>query len=310
MELRQLRHFLAVVDCGGFSRAADHFGKSQQALSKSIQALEDALGVRLLERHPKFASLTIFGQMLIPYARRIDADSTAFRNQLAASQRAERGHVRLGAGPAAATLLVTEALLRLASERPDLHVFVEAGIYGTMAPKLLANELDVFVCIDNEDEVARELAKVVLLQDEYRVIASASHPLANATGVTATMLGEYSWILGTTLGEIERSWRAAFEHELIPPPQPVFATNSIEFSKYALQSSNYLTILPVQIIESELDAGTLCCIETNDFRWLRPIALHYRASVELRPATVVVIDCLQKAATKLQKLVRPSAATA
>jgi len=33
MELRQIRHFLAVVDAGSFSRAAQNLGKSQQALS-------------------------------------------------------------------------------------------------------------------------------------------------------------------------------------------------------------------------------------------------------------------------------------
>lgn len=53
MELRQLRHFLAVIDAGSFSRAAQTLGRSQQALSKSLQALEESLGVRLLDRNPR-----------------------------------------------------------------------------------------------------------------------------------------------------------------------------------------------------------------------------------------------------------------
>lgn len=303
MELRQLRHFLAVIDCGGFSRAAAHLGKSQQALSKSILTLEESLGVRLLDRHPKVASPTMFGQMLVPHARRIDAEATAFRNQLAASRKSDRGQVRLGASPAAATLLVTEALLRLAAEQPQLHVAVESGVYSTMLPKVLAGELDAFVCIDNGEPVPADLAKIVLLTDEYRVISAGTHPLAKRPGLTATDLAGYRWILGTTLGEIERAWRAAFENDAIPPPEPLFDTNSIEFSKYALLSSTFLTILPAQIIESELEAGVLCCLDTVDFRWVRPIVLHYRINAGLKPEAVIIVECLLKAAEKLRRLV-------
>ncbi len=306
MELRQLRNFLAVIDCGGFSRAAAHLGKSQQALSKSILALEESVGVRLLDRHPKVASPTIFGQMLIPRARQIDAEAMAFRNELAACRRSDRKQVRLGASPAAATLLVIEALLRLATEQPHLYVAVESGVYSTMLPRLLSRELDAFVCIDNGDPVPADLEKIVLMVDEYRVIAAGTHPLAKRTGLTATDLADYCWILGTTLCEIERAWRAAFEHDAIPSPEPLFDTNSIEFSKYALLSSTFLTILPTQIIESELEAGVLCCLDTVGFRWARPIALHYRINAGLNPEAMIIVDYLHKAAEKIRRLVPAS----
>lgn len=124
----------------------------------------------------------MFGQMLVPHARRIDAEATAFRNQLAASRKSDRGQVRLGASPAAATLLVTEALLRLAAEQPQLHVAVESGVYSTMLPKVLAGELDAFVCIDNGEPVPADLAKIVLLTDEYRVISAGTRRLRSVLG--------------------------------------------------------------------------------------------------------------------------------
>ena len=205
MELRQLRHFLAVVDHGSFSRAAQMLGKSQQALSKSVHALEQSLGVRLLDRNPRAATLTAFGQLLLPFARNIDLEATSFRDQLAAVRRAERGRVRLGASPASATQLVTEAVLRLAATPPELQIAVLSGIFQGMERELLAGDLDLFVCIDNEDDVAEGVTREVLLDDEYRIVCAITHPLAKAKSVTATQLARYGWILGRNLGEIEQA---------------------------------------------------------------------------------------------------------
>lgn len=159
MELRQLRHFLAVVDHGSFSRAAQMLGKSQQALSKSIHALEQSLGVRLLDRNPRASALTAFGQLLLPFARNIDLEAASFRERLAAVRRAERGRVRLGASPASATQLVTEAVLHLAATQPELQIAVLSGIFQGMERELLAGELDLFVCIDNDDDVTEGVAR-------------------------------------------------------------------------------------------------------------------------------------------------------
>mgnify|MGYP000209165721 CR=1 FL=1 len=52
MELRQLRHFVAVVDMGNLSRAAERVAISQPALTRSIKNLEELLGVELLDRKP------------------------------------------------------------------------------------------------------------------------------------------------------------------------------------------------------------------------------------------------------------------
>jgi len=305
MELRQLRHFLAVVDHGSFSRAAQMLGKSQQALSKSIHALEQSLGVRLLDRNPRASALTAFGQLLLPFARNIDLEATSFRERLAAVRRAERGRVRLGASPASATQLVTEAVLHLAATQPELQIAVLSGIFQGMERELLAGELDLFVCIDNDDDVTEGVAREVLLDDEYRVVCAITHPLTKAKAVTAMQLTQYGWILGRNLGEIEQAWRRAFEQAELPVPEPVVETTSIEFCKHALQAGNYLSVLPAQLIETELEQEILCQVDAPDFRWLRPIVLHYRRSGTLSPAVLAVIDSLHRAAGRYQR--RPPA---
>lgn len=71
MELRQLRHFVAVVECGNLSRASRKVHISQPALTRSIKALEDLLRARLLDRKPRGVVPTPTGDIFYQHAKLI-----------------------------------------------------------------------------------------------------------------------------------------------------------------------------------------------------------------------------------------------
>ena len=71
VELRQLRALVAVVDRGGFTRAAASLGTSQAAVSRSIAGLEAVLGARVLRRTTREVSLTPAGARVLVHARRV-----------------------------------------------------------------------------------------------------------------------------------------------------------------------------------------------------------------------------------------------
>lgn len=70
-ELLDIRAFLAVVDLGGFHKAAEALNMSQPALSRRIQSLEAAIGAPLLERTTRHVAPTTVGRSLAPLARRL-----------------------------------------------------------------------------------------------------------------------------------------------------------------------------------------------------------------------------------------------
>ncbi|WP_338701594.1 LysR family transcriptional regulator [Streptomyces sp. Q6] len=82
MELRQLEHFLAVVDHGGLGRAAEHLYLSQPTLSGSIRSLERELKVELFHRTARRLAPTSAGTQLVPLARRVLDDVVAVQDAM------------------------------------------------------------------------------------------------------------------------------------------------------------------------------------------------------------------------------------
>src|ERR1700736_6783511 len=69
MDLLQLEHFLAVVDEGSFTRAAECVHRTQSAVSQSIKKLEETIGAPLFARDMPDVCLTQPGKVVVEYAR-------------------------------------------------------------------------------------------------------------------------------------------------------------------------------------------------------------------------------------------------
>jgi DNA-binding transcriptional LysR family regulator len=88
LQLRHLRALVAIIDTGTFTDAATELGVSQAAVSRSVAALEEALGVRVLQRTTRHVTLTGTGTQVLAGARRI-LDEVTHLSRLADSRRSE-----------------------------------------------------------------------------------------------------------------------------------------------------------------------------------------------------------------------------
>ena len=86
MKLNQLRNFTAVVDAGTVRQAAKNLNLSQSSVTKSIQQLEDDLGVELLHRSAHGVAPTEAGKALLARAKTIEAELRHARNDVEAIQ--------------------------------------------------------------------------------------------------------------------------------------------------------------------------------------------------------------------------------
>ena len=75
MLFKQIQYLLTIADSGSFSEEAAQCYISQSAVSQQINALENELGVRLLERLPRGIVLTDAGRFLYEHGRKLVADA-------------------------------------------------------------------------------------------------------------------------------------------------------------------------------------------------------------------------------------------
>jgi len=118
-----LRTFVAIVECGGFTRAGERLGRSQAAVSLQIKKLESLVGQPLFERTGARRRLTATGESLLNRARQILALNDRALREI--GEHSVAGRVRLGIPSEFATALLPRIVGRFASENP--HVTLEAN---------------------------------------------------------------------------------------------------------------------------------------------------------------------------------------
>ncbi|RXF73305.1 LysR substrate-binding domain-containing protein [Hansschlegelia zhihuaiae] len=121
-DVDQLKTFIAIVDTGSFTRAADVVHKTQSAVSMQMKRLEERVGRPIFARDGRGAKLTEDGDRLLDYARRIVHISreavSAFSND------ALKGRVRLGLPDDYAERYLPEILARFSRSNPLVEVTV------------------------------------------------------------------------------------------------------------------------------------------------------------------------------------------
>lgn len=300
MDLRQLRYFLALVEYGSFTRAAAMTGRTQQALSKGIQALEHSLGARVVERGAHGVRLTITGRLLLDHARIADDAVRSFEERLQELQTGTEGEVRIGASPTGASTLVAPAVLALRQQWPSIGVRVIGGILPDLLPALLAREVDVVVALDTVSEMDPLVTCDVLMHDDYRIMASTRHPLAGRRVNTAELL-QYPWIVGRRLGPVEVEFRQRFAEAGLPVPESVIESSSSEFLRALVSADQYLTLLPSLLVHDVLHSGEWVRLNAPGFSWQRPLMIFTRQGEPQTTPVLRLLQALHNAATALRQ---------
>ena len=146
MDYPKLKHLLAVVEHGTFSRAAEHVNLSQPALSRSIQALEAELGLPLLDRGTRQVRLTPYGACVAERARRMRFEEAELKRELKTLHSGESGALTIGLSPTPASLLLSPFLAHMTTHHPHVRVGVELGATATLTALLRGERIDAMVC--------------------------------------------------------------------------------------------------------------------------------------------------------------------
>ncbi|RTL68960.1 MAG: hydrogen peroxide-inducible genes activator [Hyphomicrobiales bacterium] len=152
VSFKQLRYFEALARLGHFGKAAEHCAISQPALSMQVQDLEDALGLKLIERRAKGASLTEPGKEVARRAARILGEVQDLADYARQCGALLSGPLRLGVIPTIAPYLLPQLLVTLKARHPDLELHVRETQTSVLLSELGEGRLDVLVLALPVDE--------------------------------------------------------------------------------------------------------------------------------------------------------------
>jgi LysR family hydrogen peroxide-inducible transcriptional activator len=175
--LRQLQYFAAVAETGSFRQAAARCFVAQPSLSAQLAALEQALGVRLLERGAGRAKPTKAGRVLLPRAQALLVAADDLRAAARDFVDPLAGELRIGVIPTVSPYLVPQVAPALARAFPRLTVRWQEDRTPTLVEALDAGRIDAALLALEAELGAVEHAAVGI--DRFVLAAASGTPLAN-----------------------------------------------------------------------------------------------------------------------------------
>ena len=190
-DLRRLRAFLATAEHGSFSGAATELGYAQSVVSHHIAALEQELGVVLIDRGIRPVTITEAGRRLRVYAIAIFEQVSDAEADLRAIAGLRSGTLRIGAFLAACVSFMPLAVSRFRAAIPDVEVHLEQLGSDEALERVRTGALDLAVIwrADGADMAAGDgFDHEILAEDAYRIVLPAGHRLARRAGLTLAEL--------------------------------------------------------------------------------------------------------------------------
>ncbi len=197
LELRQLTVLQAIARAGSMAGAARMLHHSQPTVAHHLAALESHLGVALVSRTTRGATLTDLGELFLGHSEAVLDRLSSAEAEVKALARHGVATLRIGTFPTAGAHVLPRAVAALevrTGVRVELHEAEPPELIGG----LLAHELHCALIYDDPESPAHELDEletVALFDDPYRVVLPASHVLARRRSVALSDLADDGWMM-------------------------------------------------------------------------------------------------------------------
>lgn len=263
MEIRQIRYFLAIQECGSFTRAAEQLYVTQPALSAAIRSLEEELGSKLLNRLPKRVTLTAAGLKFRHRAFAILAEVNAARNEITEVEK-QANKLRLGLLSTLNTPRVHRLLQDFSSSNPDIDLQLQSGNPQALAQMLGQNKVDLLITNISAEE--HSSTTQLLYKERYLLIVAPNHPLATRDYLHLADLHEQPFVLRKhceVLSEAQRLFmmEQAQPHITCRTDQDEWALTMVRTAGAAAimaESGNYHSLVAIPLIDFDLHRKVGC----------------------------------------------------
>lgn len=179
ISLTQLEIFAAVIDQGGFSGAARHLYMSQSSVSSHIRALENSLGVQLVQRTSRGARTTHAGEVVLQHAREMFSVVGSLEDQVAQLQGLKSGRLAVAGTTTLGAYLLPRLVADFSTQVPGVECQIRVGNEDAVEGWLLQNEVALALCAEEPKD--ERLTSTPMFEEQLQLIGPAESPLESRT---------------------------------------------------------------------------------------------------------------------------------
>ncbi|MGC3871994.1 LysR family transcriptional regulator [Halomonas sp. GXIMD04776] len=268
-DIRLLRVFKTVVECGGFTAAEPTLGISRSAISLHMSDLEKRLGLRLCQRGRGGFSLTEEGRQVFGAVLTLLASLETFRTEVNGLHQTLRGELNIGITDNLVSkpeMRITHALADLKEKGPEVRINIHMESSDTIAQGVLDARLHVGVV--PEVNLLASLETRALYDERSLLYCSNTHPLFAALDkeLTISCLSQQDAVIpGYPLPQAAREAHAILDGTA--------SASDREGAVFLILTGRYIGYLPEHLAAPWIAAGRLKALLVEKCHYLTPFVV-------------------------------------
>jgi DNA-binding transcriptional LysR family regulator len=300
LKLRHLQLLVAYSRCATLQDAAASLGMSQPAASRLLGDLEDLIGTPLFRQEGRRLRCTYFGEVLTRRATAILDELDRTRVEFNALIDGRTGHVSIGTIDGPAVDLLTNAILLLQKDYPQIDLEIRTGSSVALFRDLMMGEIDIMVgrpVAEAGEEVGEGRYDYHDVGPEPMVLAARDgHPLAGGKRRSLDELAGYPWVLQRRGGRSRARVEQLFREADIDLPERVIGSDSLVVTLAYLARSDALTVLSGPVAQQQARYRQVSPIPNDLDLSISPYGLLTCRDRQLSPVATTVMTILRDAA--------------
>lgn len=291
MDLRQLRYFVKVVECGNITHASEALHIAQPAISQQMRNLEQNLDMQLLERNVHGVIPTAAGQTLYRHAMELLRQADSTRELLRQDAEMPQGRVSVGMPSSTARIMAIPLARMIRSRYPGIKLELIDAPSADLGGLITAGRVALAVVVDAVD--TRGIVSQRMLTEALYLVAWPEFPIPHKS-VSILELAKMPLILPSAPNSIRSRVESALQ-EAGQPCEVEFEANSTDLLFKAVLAKIGVTILPWTAAHVEVDQSKLKLANIDHGLFSRELSLCWHD-------TAVMSNAVQKVKATLLEL--------
>ena len=301
MKLQDLHVLMTVVQAGSMGKAAQILNTTQPNVSRSIGELEQALGVRLLDRHRQGIEPTEYGRALLDCGAAVFDDLRQGVKNIAFLADPAAGELRIGTTTFLAASFVSALVDRLSRRYPRIVFHLVTGYTETLHQELAERNVDLLIIRGSGPIADPRYDFEFLFDDSYVVAAGAQNQWGRRRRIEIAELVNELWVLPPPDSVIGSIVMDAFRTSGLDYPRVSVVTDCPHMRISLLATGRFVTIFPASAFRFLAKRSELRILPVELPTARRPNGIVTLKNRALSPVAKLFIGCAREVAKPLAK---------